>query len=336
MIPPKIQIAPPYFIMMVGLSGSGKSYVSEKIQKELSKEHGLFFDTDTVILSSDNIRAELLNDINDQSNNNLVFSTLHKRVISHLKNDISVIYDATNLNLKDRRGIMEQLKDINCTKIAYVMCTPFEECKKRNANRERVVPEAVIDKQRIKFSIPLYGEGFDFIDIDGWQSRLFGYDYKRLYDGYNTMSTLLKKMVNFEQKTHYHDFTLLEHEIRTLRKVLQDDNNKDKKYLLQACLVHDFGKLYTQTINKIGECSYYGHANVGAYELLQNLDCFELDNFEDVLKCLSLINYHMDMFNLEQAKNSTVENRKQVFGELYEDLVNLHEADKWASKKEEV
>lgn len=324
------KIAPPYFIMMVGLSGSGKSTVSQKIYEKLSKE------TDVVILSSDNIRAELLNDINDQSNNNLVFSTLHKRVINNLKNNISVIYDSTNLNLKDRKSILKQLKDIDCTKIAYVMTTPFEKCKEQNANRDRVVPEGVIDKQRIKFSIPLYGEGFDIIDIDGWQSVLFGYTYKRFFDGNNVIFTLLHKMDNFDQKTHYHDFTLLEHEIRTVKKLLREDKIKDKLYLLQAGLVHDFGKLYTQTINKIGECSYYGHANVGAYELLQNLDCFELDNFEDVLKCLSLINYHMDMFNLEQAKNSTVENRKQVFGELYEDLVSLHEADKWASKKEEV
>ena len=202
------KIASPYFIMMVGLSGSGKSTVSQKIYEKLSKE------TDVVILSSDNIRAELLNDINDQSNNNLVFSTLHKRVISNLKNKVSVIYDATNLNLKDRKGIMEQLKNINCTKIAYVMCTSFEMCKYRNANRERVVPEAVIDKQRLKFSVPLYEEGFDYIDLDGWQSVLFNYTYKRLFDGYNSLSFLLNKMSNCEQKTHYHDFTLLEHQIK--------------------------------------------------------------------------------------------------------------------------
>ena len=324
------QIEQPMFIMMVGLSGSGKSYVSEKIRERFSKE------TDIVILSSDNIRAELLNDVNDQSNNNLVFSVLHKRVIENLKNNVSVVYDATNLNLKDRRGIMEQLKNIKCTKIAYVMCTSFEECKRQNANRDRVVPEGVIDKQRIKFSIPLYGEGFDIIDIDGWQSVLFDYTFKRIYNNANTMSFLLKKMANFNQKTHYHDFTLLEHEFKTHFKVIQNNKNKDKKYLLQACKIHDFGKLYTQTINQIGECSYYGHANVGTYELLQNLELFELDNFEDILKCLSLINYHMDMFNLEQAKNSTIENRKQVFGELYEDLVVLHEADKWASKRERV
>lgn len=329
MTPMMTQIVPPYFIMMVGLSGSGKSTVSQKIYEKLSKE------TDVVVLSSDSIRAELLNNINDQSNNNLVFSTLHKRVISNLKDNISVVYDATNLNIKDRRGIMEQLKDINCTKIAYVMCTSFDECKKRNANRERVVPEAVIDKQRIKFSIPLYGEGFDFIDMDGWQSVLFDYNYKRIYDGCNALSVLLRKMVNFEQKTHYHDFTLLEHEIRTYRKVLQDNKNKDKKYLLQACLIHDFGKLYTQTINKIGECSYYGHANVGTYELLQNLDALELESFEEVLKCLSLINYHMEMFNLEDAKPTTVQKKKEVFGELYKDLLILHEADKWASKERE-
>lgn len=315
--------------MMIGLSGSGKSFVSKIIADKIGGHNH------AIILSSDDLREELLNDVNEQTHNDLIFREMGKRTIYNLQKGINVIYDATNLNLKDRKGIMKQLKNINCTKIAYVMCTSFEECKKRNANRERVVPEAVIDKQRIKFSIPLYGEGFDYIDLDGWQSVLFGYTYKRLFDGYNVMARLLQKMANFDQKTHYHDFDLLEHQTKTYVKVRQHFKNKqDRKYLFQACLIHDFGKLFTQTINKNGECSYYGHANVGAYELLQNLDCFELETFDDVLKCLSLINYHMEMFNLEEAKPITVEKKKQVFGDLYEDLIILHEADKWASKKQ--
>lgn len=317
-----------FFIMMIGLSGSGKSFMSNKIKATYSQSNNF------VILSSDNLREELLNNINDQSNNELIFTIMQKRALQYLAQKISVIYDATNLTIKNRRQILERIKKIDCYKIAYVMSTPFEICKVQNLLRDRTVPEEVIIKQRLTFQFPLYGEGFDAIDIDGWHSVLL--NYTNLSFNAEHLQDAIKLMDNFDQKTHFHDFTLLEHELRTynfLKEKLK--NMPDKNYLLQACLIHDIGKLYTQTINKIGECSYYGHANVGTYSLLQNLDCLNLQSFTDIIKCLCLVNYHMEMFDLEQAKSSTIEKKKRLFGkELYQDLIALHEADKVSCKKE--
>lgn len=57
-----------YFYMMVGLPGSGKSFTAESIPNAVTH-------------SSDAIRAEVLGDENDQTQQDLVFQTLHKRVL---------------------------------------------------------------------------------------------------------------------------------------------------------------------------------------------------------------------------------------------------------------
>lgn len=55
----------PMFYMMVGLPGSGKSFTAESIPN-------------AVVHSSDAIRAEVLGDENDQTQQDLVFQTLTK------------------------------------------------------------------------------------------------------------------------------------------------------------------------------------------------------------------------------------------------------------------
>ena len=64
--------------MMVGLPGSGKSWYAENKLP------------DAVIHSSDTIREELLSDISDQNHQELVFQTLHDRVLSDLRAGKSV------------------------------------------------------------------------------------------------------------------------------------------------------------------------------------------------------------------------------------------------------
>ena len=66
----------PYFIMMVGLPGSGKSTYAKKLSDKVQ----------ITIYSSDAIREELFGDENCQTDNNEVFETLHKRVKDRLRN----------------------------------------------------------------------------------------------------------------------------------------------------------------------------------------------------------------------------------------------------------
>ena len=88
------------FIMMIGVSGSGKSTFAKNWAKQL----------DGVWLSSDAIRAELWGDENDQQHPETVFRIMNKRLMAALGEDLNVIYDATNLSAKRRRALVSQIR----------------------------------------------------------------------------------------------------------------------------------------------------------------------------------------------------------------------------------
>ena len=144
------------FIQMVGIPGSGKT---EKA-KEMSKIY------DAVLLSSDSIREELLGDSSDQSNNTKVFEEMLKRTIAALEQGKSVIYDATNINYKNRKGLLEQLKSkFNFKAIAIIMATPITDCIERQKQRDRKVGKEIIWKMVRSFYVPYWYEGWDDIQI---------------------------------------------------------------------------------------------------------------------------------------------------------------------------
>ena len=136
------------FSMIVGLPGSGKSYFVEHC---FTKEN---------IHSSDKIREELLNDVNNQKNNLQVFNVLYHRVYTDLKNGISCVDDATNIEQKYRLSLIADIADIECIKNVYVIAADLETCFHRNSTRDRKVPESSIMKMAIKFRIPDYTEGW--------------------------------------------------------------------------------------------------------------------------------------------------------------------------------
>ena len=58
----------------------------------------------TEVISSDSIREEILGDVNDQTQNDLVFKEVHNRIRKALLNHYHVIVDATNINIKSRKS----------------------------------------------------------------------------------------------------------------------------------------------------------------------------------------------------------------------------------------
>ena len=147
----------PVLICMVGISGSGKSTKA----KGLSEAYGC------IVVSSDEIRKQYFHNVNDTVHGKQVFEILYSKVAYALKNRRNVIADATFLTRKSRNALLSHLNGIPCKKVAYVMDTPYECCVKQNENgdRDHVVPSGVLEKQRVRLTIPEEVEGFDQVIV---------------------------------------------------------------------------------------------------------------------------------------------------------------------------
>lgn len=84
-------------------------------------------------------------------------------IANDLQNGHSVVCDDLHTKLKWRKGLLSVVADIPCKKVLVVMTTPLEECLRRNANRERKLPDFVVENIYAKYEPPIYEEGWDEI-----------------------------------------------------------------------------------------------------------------------------------------------------------------------------
>lgn len=291
----------PTLWVMVGLSGSGKSSVAKEIAEE---------NPNTVIVSSNNIREELTGDYGNQKNNEEVFKVFHKRIREALENNTNVIADATNITMRSRRAIIENVKGIECRKIAYLIPKPFDQCKIDNLNRQHPVPNEVLDKQIRKFQIPFMKERFNegIIHYIHNKNRL---DALKMFDN----------MEGFNQQNQHHTSTLADH-CKNAHELFSKYGYPSKYNL--AALFHDYGKLYCKELDNDGVARFYGHDSIGSYMILEN---FAEIFYKDVADMCFLINYHMMPFDWTTEKSK--ERWKKRFGEYkYQMLLDFHECDK--------
>ena len=241
----------PKLYMLIGISGSGKSTWAQNMATYSERE--------VIVCSSDDLRAELFGDVNEQGRNPELFEELHKRVINALIEDCIVCYDATNLSSKRRAAFLNLVR----TKVADCQCEAIifpvlpKVALERNAARKRHVPEEVILRQIRQFEMPQWYEGWDNIHIWG-----------QLYNKIETLDMIatLKDLPHDNSKWHARD--VLNHTM-----AVYDAMCKLKPYDKVAqftALLHDIGKPYTKVFHNsrgepTSEAHYYGHDNVGAY-----------------------------------------------------------------------
>ena len=303
--------------MMVGLPGSGKSYHANKMD-------------DVYVVSSDAIRKELFGDENDQDHNNEVFNEVNKRIYSYLKQDVDVVYNATNLSRKRRRAFLKTLPE-GTLKYALVMCTDYDVCLKNNNSRDRHVPEDVIRRMFTRMTIPTEAipEGFDHIS------------YIRHPDNSLTDIDYFQPCVNFDQDNPNHTLTLSEHMEKSYNLVHEKAQKSDldlhqRELLCRAALFHDIGKPICKTYEKFNgviddHAHYYNHAEVGAYMMLCARELIPAKNivrnnaqFVDRLIIATLIQNHMRFFDDNFNIDEFVANTCPQMGTMLE---LLHEAD---------
>lgn len=275
------------FIMMVGPFYSGKSTVAAELAIKYCGK----------VFSSDDIREELYGDASVQENHDKVFRILHKRIITHLLEGGTAIYDATNLNMKRRKGFLYELAQhkIECEKFCAVVVAPPEVLKERYYSRTRKVPLGVIHKQLCQFQTPFYFEGWDRIELFLNFKERESFELKKIY----------KESYNISQENPHHIFTIGEHMYHTVNNPTYKEVLDSNLVLRTAAEYHDIGKMYTKTyINKHGveteSAHYYGHQHMGAYLLL----CTHPDELglssQTMLHASTLICYHMEHYTRDE------------------------------------
>lgn len=299
----------PTLYMMCGLVGSGKSSYAEQLAKT----------NDCIIHASDRIREEL-GDINDQSKNEYVFTTLHKRVKEDLRNGKNVIYDATNLNRRKRMAFLKELKDISCHKVCILMATPYEFCVAQNFKRERNVPVDVIWRMYLNFQMPSTHEGFDEVIVHYENDIWEGY--------YGDIIPHVLSLCEYDQNNTHHNLTLGRHMLKAGEYILSK-NGKIYDELFYAAIAHDIGKEFTKSFyNKKGEMDtnahYYNHQNCGAYDsLFYNYSLMVNKKYISLLIELHMRPY-LEWKQSEKARQRDI----GIFGEgVYNDVMMIHEAD---------
>src|SRR5690606_7714578 len=132
-------------ILMLGPSGSGKStYVRRRFPGR-------------IILNADSIRREITGSESDQSRNGEVFRLLRRRLALGLRDGRSVVVDNTNVQQVHREELYRIARDCGAQVEVHVMQTPLDECVRRNAARDRRVPDEVIARQYEDFLRSLGG-----------------------------------------------------------------------------------------------------------------------------------------------------------------------------------
>lgn len=302
----------PSLIVMVGLPGSGKSTAAIELADIGNAK----------IFSSDDYRDKLLGDENDQSNNQLVFDTLYKDMIDCiLISGQNVIFDATNITIKDRKRCLDKLSKYAINKVAYFMDTPYEQCIENDKNRSRSVGIDVISKFIAKFQFPQKYEGFDIVIMHN--HRNIEPEYRSELAG-----NYLNMMKGFNQKNPHHIYDLARH-CGTLAQFA--NNETHNTILTEAGYFHDIGKLFTQRIDENGVAHYYNHDSVGAYIVATHPEITFLRTWDDIYEMIFYINFHMRAHR--DFTGSKAERKyRNLFGDrLFNNLMQFAEWDRKAS-----
>jgi predicted kinase len=144
----------PYSYILIGLPGSGKSTLAHQL---------LALHSHLELVSTDQIREHLYGKSSIQGNWPTIEHQVLTQIQQALQSQKTVIYDATNYNRRHRIDLLQKLSKLSSIQwIGLYLKTPLDQCKTRNSQRDRQVPEDIIEimDECLRASPPTLAEGF--------------------------------------------------------------------------------------------------------------------------------------------------------------------------------
>lgn len=143
-------------VMLVGPSGSGKSWWAQTHFR------------DTCVVSSDRCRALVADDETDQSVNPQAFRVFHEIIRQRLALGRLTVADSTALSPFARARLRETAAQAGRPVHVVAVCTPPALLLRNNRQRERRVPEEVLERHAREFAALLDAgiletEGYDAV-----------------------------------------------------------------------------------------------------------------------------------------------------------------------------
>ena len=307
--------------VMIGLPASGKGHFANIIANE----------NFAFICEADAVRKELYGDASVQGDPKVVFDTLHAKMLYYLRDDLDVVFDATNISYKKRMEFLRQVP-AGIMKVAVMVYCPVGECMDNQRERERQVPHDVIVRMWKNFDVPFYGEGWDEI-------RYINNNRNSVYKP--VAENLWKDMMVFQQDNPHHAFTLGEHCNEVVDSLDVEESSYNAAVLTVSAKWHDNGKLWTKVFHNMkGEVTdiahFYNHENVGAYEIVGML--LNADGITNpayfITDVSTVVRFHMRpyMIPTEKARKKF---HTLVGDKVYTWVITLNEADREGKGEED-
>ena len=280
-------------IMLIGLPGSGKS----RFATEYERKHEL-----VRIVSSDDIREEYSLKYTAEDNETC-FRVLKKRAKDYMKEGYTALIDATNIKIKDRINLLDELrpKDGELIAKAKFIFANYDTCIKRNESRDRKVPNEVITRMLENFNFPMLQEGFYDIDIEFNDNNLLFENEFESIEGYEAINK------------------------KTLKGLAMAKILKCGESVTNACYLCDIGELVAKKYEKEYNIKFARdkYANIGAYCAIQEISTFLRYNNDKwgTIETLQLINWHEIFGNTLNDK--TLREYSNLFGNIFLDKIRL-------------
>ncbi|MFM6409213.1 MAG: AAA family ATPase, partial [Microcystis sp.] len=185
---------------LIGLPASGKSTFAQFLAEEIN----------AVVVSTDEIRAQLYGDAANQG----IWADIEVEVLDQIKTavekDQPVIYDATNAMRPWRLDFLyKTVNSFNIQWIGWHLQTSVEKCKQRNQQRERQVPDEVIDKMNanLQANPPESNEGL--LKIYPVPVRDNSFDLNEIRKSIKGFKRLLANIANLNKNKVFHPYSRL-------------------------------------------------------------------------------------------------------------------------------